>query len=367
MEKRTITSWTQIVKWLEKPMAVCSYDWETTGLNYLEMEPLGLALCDGVETCYIPFLDHILLEGLMIIKRLFERDICWIAHNQSFDLKCCRKFLGAEPDNIWCTLVGAKLLDENRFGKNPYSLKTLAVDWLGKTEVVKYDEVAHDPTSRAFMDYAIDDAVNTYEIYQYEYPRLEKESLLYLAEEIEMPFQKSLADLEINGVNVDKEKLNEFNNECKTILLSLECSMLSLFSKQHVKQRGLFNGDYYYWSPINFGSSNQLITCIELLGFRVDEKTDKGNPSVGKVYLEKMKGKHDFFDLLRRYRKLQKLYNAFIEPADTFIDADGRIRPSYNLVRTGRLSCSNPNTQQLPNPKKEKLEFNYREIFVPGE
>ena len=86
-----------------------------------------------------------------------------------------------------------------------------------------------------------------------------------------------------------------------------------------------------------------------------------------KPTLEQKKKALEFFDLLWRYRKLQKLYNAFIEPAEDFIDADGRIRPSYNLVRTGRLSCSNPNTQQLPNPKKEKLEFNYREVFIPGE
>ena len=365
MGREIITSWTQIDKWFREAGAACSYDWETTSLNYLEMEPVGLALCDGKRSCYIPFITKIVLEGINIIRHNFQHSRLWIAHNQSFDLKCCRKFLGIEPDNIWCTLVGAKLLDENRFGKKPYSLKTLAVDWLGKFDVVKYDEVAHDPTSKAFAEYAMDDAENTYELYQHEYPRLEKEGLLYLAEEIEMPFQKTLADLEINGVSVDKEKLNEFSTHCRRLLTTLQFELCYIFGKTPIRQIDLF-GVEYFDIPINFNSPGDLIRCIEQLGFIIDEKTDKGNPSVGKVYLEKMKGKHEFFDLLWRYRKLQKLYNAFIEPADDLIDVDGRIRPSYNLVRTGRLSCSSPNLQQLPNNKKEKLDLNYREVFIPG-
>jgi len=59
------------------------------------------------------------------------------------------------------------------------------------------------------------------------------------------------------------------------------------------------------------------------------------------------------------------LMNGFIEPCPDFIESDGRIRPSFHLIRSGRLSCSEPNLQQLPNPKREKLLINYREIFVP--
>ena len=360
MNRKIITSFVEFVEWCNNWEPVMAIDFETTSLNYLEMELLGFSLSNGKKSCYVCNTDSDIW-----VEELSEIGTTFVMHNSVFDLKCFRKFLHWEPENIWCTLVGAKLLDENRFGKSPYSLKTLAVDWLGKTDVVKYDEVAHDPTSKVFAEYAMDDAKNTYELYQYEYPKLEKEGLIYLAEEIEMPFQKTLADLEINGVAVDKEKLNEFSAVCRDLLLNLESKLLAVFDKTHVREVGLF-GNVYHHSPINFGSSGQLINCIESLGFVVDEKTDKGNPSVGKVYLEKMKGKHEFFDLLWRYRKLQKLYNAFIEPADNLIDIDGRIRPSYNLVRTGRLACSHPNLQQLPNPKKEKLEFNYREIFVPG-
>lgn len=360
MERLTLTSLTSVKDWFNPIYDVYSYDWETTNLSYLNMDPVGIAFCNGVSSCYIP-LSNFQKDILFYIKNLFiHENILWIAHNQSFDLKCCRKFCKSEPFKIWCSLVGAKLLDENRFGNKPYSLKTLAVDWLRVKNITKYEEVCINIHNQKFAEYAMDDAVNTYNLYKYEYPRLEKEGLLYLAEKIEMPYQKCLADLEINGIAIDKEKLNEFAVICASILNNIEYSMLAIFNKKHNKSRGLFGQDYCV-SPINFRSIPQLRACIDKLGFTIDDE----NPSIGKVYLEKMKGRHEFFDLLCRYRKLQKLYNSFIEPADTFIDADGRIRPSYNMVRTGRLACSNPNCQQLPNPKKEKLEFNYREIFVP--
>ena len=182
--------------------------------------------------------------------------------------------------------------------------------------------------------------------------------------DIEMQFQRVLVEMEINGISVDIDKWRKFEDDCGNILYGIESDMLNVFNLCHNVSCNLF-GEKICDSPINFGSSNQLLNCIQSLGFVVDVKTAKGNPSVGKEYLQKMLGEHEFFDLLWRYRKLQKLHSSFLKPLDNFIDSDGRIRPSYNLVRTGRLSCSKPNLQQLPNPKKEKLEFNHRELFIP--
>lgn len=361
MNKTLINNYLDFCGWLSKNhKPIMGFDTETTSLSYLDMSCIGFSLATDTETCYVRF-DGQIPSAPSDYFRLLE-GVTLVMHNSVFDLKVLHKY-GFEPEKIFCTLVGAKLCDENL---QHYGLKDLAVDWLRipASEVKKYEEVCADVHSPKFFDYATNDAIWTYQLYLYEMEILKREGLVYLAEQIEMAFQFVLRDMEINGVFVDKKRLEDFKNVCRDILFTIESDMLGVFNKNHTVEKDLW-GQSHFSSPINFGSTKQLVVYISSLGFTVDEKTKKGNPSVGKIYLQKMKGKHLFFDLLYRYRKLLKLYNGFIEPADAFIDSDGRIRPSYNMVTTGRLSCSDPNLQQLPNPKKEKLEFNYREIFVP--
>jgi DNA polymerase-1 len=361
MRKSIIKTHEEFCEWFRESASVIALDTETTSLNYLDLELLGISLCDGNRACYIPAGDDIdlILDDLDAWLKLSTV----VMHNAVFDLKVLRKY-GVYPHNIFCTLTGAKLIDENL---PSHSLKYLALDFLNVPvdEIKKWEEVAHDPNSQEFMDYAINDAIWTYKLWKFETKEFKEEGVEYIAA-MEMDFQRVLVEMEVNGISVDNEKLEVFKDECGKILIDIESSMLGIFGKNHVVQTNLFGGQDII-SPINFGSSPQLIDCVHRLGFVVDEKTKKGNPSVGKVYLQKMKGEHEFFDLLWRYRKLEKLYNSFLEPLHTFIDSDGRIRPSYQMVRTGRLSCSKPNLQQLPNPKKEKLEFNHREIFIPAE
>ncbi|HDY67345.1 MAG TPA: hypothetical protein ENH85_06125 [Candidatus Scalindua sp.] len=356
MIKQLINNIEDFQEWCRTLGDVIALDFETTSLNYLEMEFVGFSLCDGDRAMYTQNPD------ILFYLALYFSDHLFIFHNAVFDLKCCRKFCEYEPDSFFCTLVGAKLVDENL---SSHSLKYLAGYWLGvSADLIKeYDEVSADTNSKEFIDYAMNDAIWTHLLYRHETLILNKEKLLYIAG-IEMDFQRVLVEMEINGVLIDEDKLEAFRSECGIILHNIEHDMLMVFGKHHDVQKDLF-GNEFCISPIKFGSTTQLISLVHLLGFVVDEKTPKGNLSIGKTYLQKMKGQHKFFDLLWRYRKLQKLMNGFITPLDGFMDQDGRIRPSYNMVRTGRLSCSKPNLQQLPNPKKEKLEFNHREIFIP--
>jgi len=76
-------------------------------------------------------------------------------------------------------------------------------------------------------------------------------------------------------------------------------------------------------------------------------------------------GQHPFIDLMQEYKKYVKLMTAFIVPVNEFIDFDGRIRPNFHntVAKTGRLSCSRPNLQQLPR-REEESAINYRDCFV---
>jgi DNA polymerase-1 len=364
MIKTLINSVEEFQDWCGTLGDVIAIDFETTGLSYLEMEFLGFSLCDGDRACYVQNKRLLTYLEALISSRT------WVMHNAKFDLKCFQKFVGSIPENIFCTLTGAKLVDENLYS---YSLKELASFWLGipYDQIKKWEEVSGDADSPEFIDYAMNDAIWTFDLYEYITPRLAKEQLTYISG-IEMEFQKVLADMEMNGVFIDKNKLREFKGQVPRLLDGIQVEMCELLKIPCGYNTNLF-GIKELWTGAKFSSSDVKIKIAEDLGFEIIERTKpsksfpRGKKSFDKRTKARLKGKHPFFDLIHRFGKLNHLNNSFIKPAEDFIDSDGRIRPSYDMVRTGRLSCSKPNLQQLPNPKKEKLEFNHREVFIPEE
>jgi len=369
MHKTVIHTPLEFLKWWqEQRQPIMSFDTETTCLDYLALELEGFSLCNGTHSCYVIH-DGDWVERAMsdVIDHL---DVT-IMHNAVFDLKVLHKY-GIEPRRIWCTLTAAKLLNENR-GKGQYSLKVLAVDVLHipKAEVKAWDEVKKG--TEEFYDYAMNDAIWTWMLYDLFLPQLVEQDLIYLFTTVEMPFQFVLSDLERNGVLVDKERLHQFKPEVENILFQLEVLMLTEIGMEHdvCEVRGIPE----LVSSVNFNSSKQLVEVAEgILGLKITERTrrskkfPRGQPSVDKFTIARLKPKSEFFNLLSRYRKLGTLYKTFLNPCEKFIGLDGHIRATYQMIRTGRLSCSRPNLQNLPNPKKEKLEFNHRLLFVssPG-
>jgi len=371
--KTVIKTFAEFVVWLKINWKdLMAIDFETTSLGYLEMELVGFSLYNGENACYVDMLGI----GQFDLSSFFSKNQVLIMHHAPFDMACLKKFFnitdGFKPI---CTLIGAKLIDENRVGREPYTLKTLAVDWLKipADQVMKWEKAKDfGYQSQEWYDYGTNDAIWTWDLWQYEKSELEEEKLDYLFNDVEMPFQFVLRDLETNGVLIDQMKLHNFKQTVRLKLIEIEAEMLKVFGMQHYCQTMLFGEGNELISPINFDSTRQLVDLIEFkLGFNVDTYTrptsrfPEGQKSVAREYVVKMLGKHPFFELLYRRGKLQTLLTTFIEPCPNFISKDGKIRPDYHLVRSGRLSCSKPNLTNLPNPKREKLEVNYREIFIP--
>lgn len=385
MRKSIIHTLSEFQDWWESEYRpIMAFDTETTSLNYLDMELVGFSLATDTAACYVDlikcqpyrpaFFDVSAFgEFLGVFPDIWNQIELLIMHNAVFDLKVLHKY-GIEPKKIFCTLTAMKLLDENR-GKGKYALKELAHVELGvpREQIKSFEEAqAFGYQSDEFYDYGMNDSIWTYQLYELQQPLLEKQDLMYLAETVEFPFQYVLSDLERNGVLVDKDKLRKFKPEVENILFQLEVLMLAEIGMEHdvCEVKGIPEPV----SPVNFDSSQQLVEVAEgILGLKITERTKKsktypkGQKSVDKFTIARLKPISEFFNLLSRYRKLNTLFKTFLNPCEGFIDADGRIRPSYNMVRTGRLSCSRPNLQNLPNPKKEKLEFNHRLLFIPGE
>jgi DNA polymerase I len=360
MERTVISNFADFKNWIGNCTYKYTFDFETTSLNILDLEVLGFSMSDGKRVCYVRT-----SKPKDYFNWLRRYAITYIFHNAVFDLKVAKKY-GFEPDSIICTLVGAKLIDSER-GPKQYGLKVLEHVWLHRPQkdVVTYEKaISYGVNSPEFANYAMDDAEWTWKLWEYEKPIVKKQHLEYLFHDIEMPFQFVIRDMEMNGILIDQDELNRLGAEVQYKLIETESKLLDLFGMAHNVQLTMFGGPEYV-SPINFGSSKQLADLIQnRLHFEVD-LSDKGNPSVGNEYLLKMQDKHEFFKLMRKHRAYTKMYDAYIKSYLDHIDSDGRCRCSYHLIRSGRLSSSNPNHQQLPNVKVKKTEFNFRKIFVP--
>lgn len=178
---------------------------------------------------------------------------------------------------------------------------------------------------------------------------LEKENMLKLYQEIELPLAMVLADMELVGVKVNREKLTEM--------------------KQTIKAKiDILSNDIY-----NLAGESFNINSPKQLGIILFEKLNlphgKGNKTGYKTdatSLHKIINSHEIIPKILEYRNLNKLYTTYLEGLEPFIKEDGKIHTIYKqtLTRTGRLSSVEPNLQNIPTRQEEGKKI--RKAFVPS-
>ena len=333
-----------------------SLDTETTSLHYDELECEVITIHNGEDSIYISCIDDIPKDFLGKTKLL-------IMHNAVFDMKVLHKIGITIPEDtkIFDTMVAHHLLDE----ESSHSLKFLAQTLLQET-TIDY-KTAKGIGGDTFINYALNDAIWTYKLAEIFLPKLIDDGLLPLMENIEMPFQRVLLDIELNGMYVDNERVQNTTKELEQAHEQLLLEMLETIKEPYELQFDLLGGSKII-TKINFNSSHHLIDIIvNRLGLTIKEKTNKGGLSVGAKTLSNLKGKHKFIDMLIQYKIIQKLLTSFFRPLPNFVHSN-LIRPSYRDTGTvtGRLSCSSPNLQQLPKKRKE-FPVDTRACFVAPE
>ena len=155
-----------------------------------------------------------------------------------------------------------------------------------------------------------------------------------LFNEIELPLVPILARMEVAGIGVDSEFLEEFGTDLRKRLATLE-------TRIH-EQAG---------EPFNINSTLQLREILfDRLELPVIKKTPKGAPSTDALVLEKLRNEHPIVDDLLTYRELEKLRSTYVDALLKLVDDDGRIRGRFNQMAaaTGRLSQEQPNLQNIP-------------------
>ena len=349
----TITTAAQLETWiaaLEKA-PLFAFDTETTSLNYMEAEIVGLSFCiEPGKAAYLPLahdypgapdqLDR--KKTLARLKPLLESEKRpKVGHHLKYDahvLKCCGISLaGMRYDSMLESYVLNSTVTR-------HDMDSCAKLYLG-IDTIKYEDVAGKGAKQISFNqvaleqastYAAEDADVTLQLHNVLHAALGKEpKLLGIYEEIEQPLVPVLLEMEHHGVLVDRELLKKQSGEIAKRLAELEADA-------H-KSAG---------QPFNLDSPKQLQEILfTKQGLPVRQKTRTGQPSTAEEVLEELSEKYLLPRIILEYRGLAKLRSTYTEKLPEQIDPKtGRVHTSYHqaVAVTGRLSSSDPNLQNIP-------------------
>lgn len=177
--------------------------------------------------------------------------------------------------------------------------------------------------------------------------QLEQTQMMKLYEEIELPLCEVLASMEFYGVKADAEGIRAFGSELKAKIDELT---------QQIYE--------YAGEEFNIASTKQLgVILFEKLGLPAKKKTKSGY-STGAEVLEALEDKHPIIPLILEYRTLTKLDSTYVEGLLKQIGPDGRVHSVFKQTetRTGRISSTEPNMQNIP--VRKEIGRNMRKFFV---
>lgn len=334
-----------LVENLLKKTAVC-FDTETTSLNELEAELVGMSFCyqKGLSY-YVPLSNNRdeCLATLDIFRPFFENEsILKIAHNLKYDYKVLHQYGIEVKGNIFDTMIAHYLMNpDGRHGMDylssvylnyePISIETI----IGKKG--KKQDSFRNADLRVQTNYAAEDADVTFQLYELFSPQLKKENLEDLFYKVEMPLMKVLAKMELAGISLDVNWLEQESKDLQEDLLNLEQKIFELSGEE----------------SFNLNSPKQLgdILFDKLKLDPKAKKTKTGQYATSEEVLQKLAHKHEIIQHILQYRTYQKLKSTYVDALPQQIDTfDNRVHTNFSqtTAATGRLSSVNPNLQNIP-------------------
>lgn len=333
-----------LVENLLKQKAVV-FDTETTSLNELEAELIGLSFSYQKGLAYyIPLAEdrEKALETLQIFKPFFEKqDILKIAHNFKYDLKVLTQYGISIRGNCFDTMIAHYLLNpDGRHGMDYLSEIYLSYTPIPIESLIgkkgKNQKTLRSVSLEQQTNYAAEDADITFQLYEKFAPQLKKENLESLFYNVEMPLMKVLAKMELAGVALDTDWLSKESLDLENDLQVLEKKIFALSREE-----------------FNINSPKQLgdILFAKLHLDPKARKTKTGQYSTSEEVLQKLAGKHTIIGHILEYRTYQKLKSTYVDALPQEIQPkDGRVHTHFSqtTAATGRLASLNPNLQNIP-------------------
>ena len=322
-----------------------SFYLEMDGYTYSKSKVIGCGFSNLNESCFM------MIDELIANKEILENNI----EKYTYDLKRMIILLHQYGINInncnYDSMIASYLLDYkledditvlmNQFNYNCPSYEETYGTEKKKKEVniettkeqcINKSRFIYDTRSKILLE--IDDYDET-----------------KLFNEIEMPLSLVLADMELTGIRVDKKYLLNLKEELETKMKSMQEEIYKLAE-----------GEFNILSPKQLGE-----VLFEKLKIEYPKKRKKDDTSysTSKDILDKIKDKNEIVEKVLEYRNLSKLYANYCVGLLDEIREDGKIHTIFNscLTRTGRLSSSKPNLQNIPiRSDYSKL---VRKAFIP--
>ena len=366
----TITDQAVFDSWLSRLEAapLFAFDTETTSLNYMQAEIVGLSFAiEPGEAAYVP-LAHLNpgLEGqldrdriLDQMKPLLESDaVKKVGQHLKYDANVLANHGITLRGIAHDTMLQSYIIDA--VGSR-HDMGSLALKYLGQ-RVISFEKVAGKGAKQVSFDhvdieqaaaYAAEDADVTLRLHEVLMPKLEAEaSLNEVYQRLELPLVPVLSKIERNGAYVSIDKLRAQSHEIAIRLAELESQACELAGQ-----------------PFNLASPKQLGEILfEKLELPVIKKTPKGAPSTAEEVLVELANDYELPAVLIEHRGLAKLKSTYTDKLPEMVDTrTGRVHTSYHqaVTATGRLSSSDPNLQNIPIRTKEGRRI--RQAFIAPE
>tara|TARA_Y100000589_G_scaffold42892_1_gene35963 strand:- start:18908 stop:21634 length:2727 start_codon:yes stop_codon:yes gene_type:complete len=342
---------------------IISFDLETTGVNPMTAEIVGLAISiDRDQGYYIPILfpNNIdtRIKPEINYKNIFERiapifncsKTLYLGQNIKYDILILKRYGIDVNGNMFDTMIAAHLIDPDR---RSYKMDLLSLDYL-EYEMMpiekligpkgKNQKLMSDVELEKISYYACEDSDIALQLFKIFSEKLSKNNLNEIFNEIEIPTMKVLIDMEFEGINIDIsffEKLSvqigeEIENISKNIFSYTDCK----FNINSPKQLSEILFDQLKLTPIKKRS-----TSVDVL--------------------EELKKQHPIAEELLKFRHFSKLKNTYLDAIPMHINpTTKKVHTSFNqtIASTGRLSSTKPNLQNIP--IRTKISREIRKGFV---
>lgn len=336
------------------------FDVETNSIDAVEARLVGIAFSylKG-EAFYVPVPLNI--EEAKPILEIFRAplenlEIEKVGHNIKYDILSLKKYDIQVAGPIYDTMLAHYLIEP----ETRHTMDSLAEQYLNYTPVPisqllgpkgKNQKNMADLEPSQVYEYACEDADITLQLKAPLEKEIKKSSLDTLLKTVEFPLVNVLAQMEFEGVRVDKEVLNNMSGELQEASLKAQEEIFAIAGCE-------FN----IASPKQLGEV--LFDRMKLV--EKPKKTKTGQYATGEEILSKLAIHHEIANKILEFREYQKLKSTYVDALPKMIsEADHRIHTDYNqaVAATGRLSSNNPNLQNIPIRTEKGREI--RKAFVP--
>ncbi|APD88325.1 DNA polymerase I [Alteromonas mediterranea] len=362
LDEETFNTW---LGKLQKAQLI-AFDTETTSLNYMDAELVGVSFCiEEGEAAYVPVAHdypdaptqlsrEFVLDALKPI--LESSDIIKVGQHIKYDKNVLANYDITLNGIGFDTMLESYVLNSTA---QRHDMDSLALAYLGH-KTIHFEDIAGKGAKQLTFNqialeeagpYAAEDADITLRLHNTIWAKLKEiPELKNLLIDVEVPLACVLSRMEQEGVLIDSQRLSQQSQDLAARIAELE--------KEVHEEAG---------EPFNLGSTKQLQHILfEKMSLPIIKKTPKGAPSTSEDVLQELALEYPLPKKIMEYRGLTKLKNTYTDKLPKMINhRTGRVHTSYHqaITATGRLSSTDPNLQNIPIRNEEGRRV--RQAFVP--